>query len=214
MERIICLVIGYVFGLFQTGYIYGRIKHVDIRTSGSGNAGTTNALRVLGKKAGIITFIGDVIKAVVAGLLTRLVFHGSDIDITVLLLYTGIGVVLGHNFPFYLNFKGGKGIAATGGIVISLLDWRLILIGLVTFIVVIAVTKYVSLGSLSLVTGFVIEFILFVQMKWYSLGNAFKIEAYLLVLVIAALAYFQHRGNIVRLINKSENKFGQKKEGL
>ena len=110
MERLICLAIGYVCGLFQTGYLVGRMSHVDIRKKGSGNAGTTNALRVLGWKAGLMTFAGDVIKCVAAFLIVRFMYQGND-SLPLLALYAGAGVTLGHNFPFYMNFKGGKGIA-------------------------------------------------------------------------------------------------------
>ena len=107
MIRLICVAIGYVFGLFQTSYIYGRMHGIDIRTQGSGNAGTTNALRVLGKKAGAITFLGDALKCVAAVLLVQVLFGVSHGDIRPLLaIYAGAGVVLGHNFPFYLGFKG------------------------------------------------------------------------------------------------------------
>lgn len=110
VARIIALLIGYGFGLFQTGYLYGKSKGIDIRQQGSGNAGTTNSLRVLGWKAGIITFAGDLLKAVFAVLLVKLIFHGTyGADTKVLELYAGFGTVLGHNFPCYLQFRGGKG---------------------------------------------------------------------------------------------------------
>ena len=121
MIRLICVAIGYVFGLFQTSYIYGKMHGIDIRTQGSGNAGTTNALRVLGKKAGAITFLGDALKCVAAVLLVQALFGASHGDIRPLLaIYAGAGVVLGHNFPFYLGFKGGKGIAASAGMMLAL----------------------------------------------------------------------------------------------
>ena len=101
MIRVICLLIGYVCGLFQTAYIYGKMHGIDIRTVGSGNAGTTNALRVLGKKAGLIVFLGDVAKTVIAVLIVRLLFGTEYADsIYMLVLYTAAGVNLGHNFPF------------------------------------------------------------------------------------------------------------------
>ena len=108
MERIICLVIGYLFGnIFQTGYWYGKFNHIDIREYGSGNAGTTNVMRTLGKKAGIITYLLDTFKAVFAALAVHFLFgRNSDIEM-LLFLYSGFGVVLGHNFPVYLKFKGG-----------------------------------------------------------------------------------------------------------
>ena len=99
MERILCLLTGYVFGLFQTGYLYGKMHHIDIRQYGSGNSGTTNALRVMGKKAGLLVFMGDFLKTVSACLLVRLVMKG-DPSVDLYVLYAGLGVVLGHNFPF------------------------------------------------------------------------------------------------------------------
>ena len=117
MERVICLFIGYVFGLFQTAYFYGKTKGIDIRKYGSGNAGTTNALRVLGTKAGLIVFAGDCLKCIIAVCITRALFStGHPENIYLLCLYTGAGSIIGHNFPFYMGFKGGKGIAATAGL--------------------------------------------------------------------------------------------------
>ena len=119
--RAICLVGGYGVGLIQTAYIYGRIKGVDIRKYGSGNAGTTNALRVLGKKAGLIVFLGDFLKGIIACSLTHIILGQLGIgNAYMFVLYTGLGVVLGHNFPFYMQFKGGKGIAASGGMIVGL----------------------------------------------------------------------------------------------
>ena len=109
MERLICLGIGYIFGMFQTGYLVGKSHHIDIRQCGSGNAGTTNALRTLGKKAGAITLLGDMFKCVLAILLIDHLFKNNYQDILPLLgMYTAAGCVLGHNFPFYLHFKEGR----------------------------------------------------------------------------------------------------------
>ena len=128
MERIICLAIGYLFGMFQTSYIIGKIHHMDIRQYGSGNAGTTNALRTLGKKAGAMTLIGDMLKCVIAILIVDAVFKNRYQEILPLLgMYTAAGCVLGHNFPFYLGFRGGKGIAASAGMLLAM-DWRVFLI--------------------------------------------------------------------------------------
>ena len=118
--RIICLLIGYVFGLLQTAYLYGKAHGIDIRQYGSGNAGTTNTLRVLGTKAGLIVFAGDCLKCMAAVWLVRLLFGSAhEAMIYLLCLYAGAGAILGHNYPFYLKFKGGKGIAATAGMVLS-----------------------------------------------------------------------------------------------
>lgn len=215
MFRVLCLLFGYACGLFQTGYIYGRIKNKDIRQYGSGNAGTTNALRVFGKKAGVIVFIGDLFKAILACVAVRLTadYFGSDISM-VYLLYTGLGVVLGHNFPFYLKFKGGKGIAATAGVVLATLDWRIILACLVIFIVVVAVTRYVSLGSLVMVTTFIALWIVFGQLgiDVGNLSGAALYESYILVGAFVIFAYIRHSSNIARLVKGEENKLGKKKE--
>jgi glycerol-3-phosphate acyltransferase PlsY len=213
MERLICIIIGYIFGLFQTSYIYGRLNHIDIREHGSGNAGTTNAMRTLGKRAGVITFIGDFVKSIIASLIVRLVFADSTVDITLLILYSGIGAVLGHSFPIYLKFKGGKGVAASAGVIFSLLDARFVIIGLIIFIAVTLISKHVSLGSLTLLGTFFIEFVIFGQLNMIKLTNPYKLESYILVFLITLLVFIQHRANIVRLINGTERKIGQKKEG-
>lgn len=215
LQRVICLVIGYAFGLIQTAYIIGKTQHVDIREFGSGNSGTTNAMRTLGKKAGIITFLVDAIKALVAITVARLIFKDSDY-IFVLALYTGIGVILGHNFPFYMNFKGGKGIAASGGVIAGCYDWRLLLLAILTFALAAVITKYVSVGSLCVLTGFLIELIIFAEFGLMASSSGFnaeyKIESYILALFMTMLAFIRHRENIKRLMNGTERKIGEKKE--
>ncbi len=119
IERIICLAIGYVFGMIQTGYFYGKMRKIDIRDHGSGNAGTTNTLRTLGWKAGAITFLGDCFKCIAAVVVARAIFAGSSMPGLLLGMYAGMGAVLGHNYPCYLGFKGGKGIACMAGVIIT-----------------------------------------------------------------------------------------------
>lgn len=211
MERVICLVMGYVFGLFQTGYIYGKVNGIDIRQHGSGNSGSTNALRVLGVKAGAIVFFGDFLKTVIPCFLVRVLFAKQPEYIYALILYTGFGVILGHNFPFYLKFKGGKGIAATAGIMFSL-DIRLTLICLAAFVLIVAVTRYVSLGSLIVSAIFLIWNVMMGQMGAYGLSPASRPEFYAVSFVIAAMAFWRHRANIVRLAQGKENKIGTKKQ--
>lgn len=146
MERLICIVIGYIFGLIQSGYLYGKANHMDIRQYGSGNAGSTNVLRVMGKKAGAIVFLGDFFQGGVCnGSLPSAVKGNADVDL--LALYAGLGVTLGHNFPFYLKFKGGKGIACMAGIMTAM-DLRITLTCFVIFSVTVFLTRYVSLGSI------------------------------------------------------------------
>ncbi len=200
---ILCLVIGYLFGCIQTGYIYGRLKGIDIRDYGSGNAGTTNVMRTLGKKAGYITYFGDALKGVAAILLVRYVlFAHSGIDTTLLTMYTGFGVVLGHNYPFYLKFRGGKGIAVTSGVMFAF-DWRFAAIALVCFVILFYTTRYVSVGSLAVAALFPICTLIFYFGNWHL---------FILSCLFCAMAWWRHRSNIKRLIHGTENRFDRKKK--
>lgn len=211
LERLICIAIGYVFGLFQTGYIYGKIKHIDIREHGSGNAGATNTLRTLGWKAALITFLGDCLKCVLAILLVKLLFRNGQVPVSLLGMYAGLGAVLGHNYPFYLNFKGGKGIASTGGIILAT-NPVMVIISLALFGTIVGVTKYVSLGSIVLMVSFVIQVIVYGQMGGFGIAGAPLYELYGIAIFLMLLAIIRHRQNIVRLINGTENKIGQKEK--
>ena len=155
MERIICLAIGYICGLLQTGYLVGKMNHVDIRKEGSGNAGSTNALRVMGWKAGAMTFAGDVIKCLAAVLIARYLYRDTEY-VPLLAMYAGMGATLGHNFPFYLKFKGGKGIAVLAGLVLST-GLVMVPIPLTAFLIAVLMTRYVSLGSLLASAMFLLE---------------------------------------------------------
>lgn len=207
MVRLICLIIGYAFGLIQTAYIYGRMHGIDIRTVGSGNAGTTNALRVLGKKAGLVVFLGDVAKTVAAVIVVRLIFGATYANsIYMLVLYTAAGVILGHNYPFYLGFRGGKGIAATAGLIASLGPWFILVEGLV-FIITFTTTHYVSLGSLLVYLALVIHLILFGQNGFLEgMTQPALTEMYIVALLLMAMAFWRHRSNIKKLIEGTERK--------
>ena len=206
MVRLLCLGIGYVFGLFQTGYIYGRLHGIDIREYGSGNAGTTNTLRTLGRAAGAVTLLGDAFKCVFAVLLVRFLFRERYGDILPLLsLYTAAGVILGHNFPFYLHFHGGKGIAATAGLILAA-SWQMTLLGLVTFGAALFLTHYVSLGSLLVYVGFVVELIVFGQSGMFGMTQAHLNEMYAVGVALMLLAFWMHRENIRRLLHGEERK--------
>jgi acyl-phosphate glycerol 3-phosphate acyltransferase len=210
-SRIIWIIIGYCFGLFQTAYIYGRMNNIDIRTQGSGNAGTTNALRVLGKKAGIIVFLGDLGKSVIAGLLAHLICRPLSSNFGIILaLYAGLGVVLGHNYPFYLNFKGGKGIAVMAGILL-VFDLRITAMCLVAFVLCVAVTRFVSLGSLVVVTIFFVVGGIFAHLGFYGLSDSSIYELNAVSAILVFIAFYKHKENIKRLIKGTENKIGQKK---
>lgn len=206
MERLISLLIGYAFGLFQTSYIYGRMHGIDIRDYGSGNAGSTNMLRTLGKKAGLITFVGDCGKCILSILVVRLIFGKTYAEILPLLtFYAAAGTILGHNYPFYLGFRGGKGIAATAGLVLSF-HWIMTILGIITFFTVYLLTHYVSLASLCVYIGIMVELVVLGQMGCFGMTQPELLELYAIGAFLTILAFYKHRANIKRLINKEENK--------
>ncbi len=215
INRIIVLVIGYFCGIFLSGYAYSKSKHKDITQMGSGNAGTTNTFRMFGWKAGLITLLGDVSKPIVAVLITWLLFHNSQPEgVRLLELYAGLGTIIGHNHPFYMkNFKGGKGIACTGGMMIAFCPIE-VPIGLGLFIVVTALTKYVSLGSIFGLISFFVQTVVFGELGLLNVTDKYRIEIYILAAVIMLMGIVRHRENIQRLLNGNENKFSlKKKEG-
>lgn len=206
MIRLICLLIGYIFGAFQTAFFYGKLHGIDIREHGSGNAGTTNTLRVLGTKAGLIVFAGDLLKALISIFGVKFLIMPNYPELGILLLfYTGTGCILGHNFPFYLKFKGGKGIATTGGMMIAL-HWIYVPIGLLLFFGNLVITHYVSLGSLLLYFSFPISTIIMGQSGLFNVSQAVLFEIYGIVFFLTAMAFWKHRANISRLIHGTESK--------
>ena len=210
MARLWCFLIGYALGLIQTAYIVGKCKGVDIRNYGSGNSGTTNALRVLGTKAGLIVFAGDMLKAIITTVIIRCTFGHMYPDLKYLLImYGGAGCVLAHDFPFYMHFKGGKGIAATGGMILAF-HGSFFFTGLCYFFIPFFLTHYVSLGSLILYAGFIIQLIISGQTGLFGIFDgmtqAVKNEMYIIALLLMILAYWQHRANIIRLIRHEERK--------
>jgi len=204
--RIVSVLVGYLFGLFTTGYFYAKHKNVDIRHMGSGNIGTTNTFRTLGKKAGILVFLGDGFKGVFAVLLVWLLFRGSFPDgVKILEAYAGLGAVLGHNFPVHLKFQGGKGIATTAGMILAFCPWA-VPACLVLFAASVLVKRYVSVGSLLVCIGFFVQTVLFGQNGMLGAPPEALPEIYLVVGIVCALGFVRHRANIKRLANGTENK--------
>lgn len=197
---ILVFLLAYLIGSINTSIIVGKcVAGVDIRKHGSGNAGATNALRTLGKKAGILVVLGDCLKATVAILAAILLLPGNY---QTAVYIAGIGAVLGHNFPIYFKFKGGKGILVSM-VAMLFADWQIALIVIVFSILIIALTRYVSLGS---ILGAVAFIVLTVIMRFGQAGSiAFSV-------ILGVLAIFMHRANIKRLLNGSESKLGQKKQ--
>lgn len=209
MIRILLLIIGYIIGNIETGYIFGKLNKMDIRNYGSGNAGATNTLRVLGPKAGLIVFLGDFCKSLIPCLVVRYIFRDNVSLSYMYMLYIGLGVVLGHNFPFYLGFKGGKGVASTAGIIMAL-DIKIAAVCLAAFIVIVAVTRYVSLASIVVMIIFIGMSHLLVKTNYGFANGSSPMEFILLVVVIGFLSIFMHRANIKRLLSGTENKIGKK----
>jgi len=205
--RLLCILVGYCFGLIQTAFIIGKIKGIDIREHGSGNSGTTNALRVMGKKVGAICFLSDAIKCIVPMAICFFVFRNtaySDME-PLLRIYVATGVILGHNFPFYMGFKGGKGIMATGGMSVGM-GWQSFLCVASTFFVVFLTTHFVSLGSLCMYVMFVIVMIIMGLTGTFGMPLGYCIELDIISLLLMIMAFYRHRGNIDRLIHKNERK--------
>ncbi|GKX31734.1 glycerol-3-phosphate acyltransferase [Vallitalea longa] len=198
MKIIASLLIGYLIGCFQSAYIISRVKgQLDIRKYGSGNAGTTNVIRVVGWKAGIITFFMDVCKAVIGVLVCSFIF-----DDVLMGYYAGVGVVIGHNWPVFLGFRGGKGIAATIGLLLAV-DVRIGLIIIALMAVVIFISRYVSLGSILMAISIPILMAIF---------HTDTPEYIILGVILMISALYKHRANIKRLLNGTENKLGHKKD--
>ncbi len=204
--RIIAIITGYLFGLITTGYFYAKHVNVDIRQMGSGNIGTTNTFRTLGKKAGIIVFLGDGFKGVFAVLLVWLLFNRRYPDgVKILEAYAGLGAVLGHNFPVHLKFKGGKGIATTAGMMLAFCP-QAVPVCLVLFALSIFIKQYVSVGSLLVCFGFLIQTILFGQTGVLHAPPQALTEIYIVVGIVCMLGVIRHQSNIKRLLNGTENK--------
>ncbi len=207
----ICLLIGYVCGLFQTGYIVGKLKGIDIREYGSHNAGTTNILRTMGIKYAVIVLLGDALKCGIAILITRTLYQTSHQDILRLLfVYASAGAILGHNFPFYMGFKGGKGIAATAGFIIFGLSPVMTLVGLVVFFSIFFLTHYVSLGSIMLYVALVVCSFVFRGIDFYGWSKAGMDNLYMeysvLIILLMILMLIRHKENIKRLTTGCERK--------
>ena len=163
-------------------------------------------LRTLGLKAGLITFAGDCLKCILAVALARALFGKSHGDILPLLaIYAAAGTILGHNFPFYLGFRGGKGIAATAGLVLSF-NWIMSVLGIITFFTTFFATHYVSLGSLLVYVGIMIELVVLGQCGYFQMSQPHLYELYAVGLVLAVMAFWKHRENIKRLMNGTERK--------
>ncbi|MEI6076544.1 MAG: glycerol-3-phosphate 1-O-acyltransferase PlsY [Verrucomicrobiota bacterium] len=208
----------YLLGSIPFGYLAAKAKGIDIRSAGSGNIGATNAMRVLGKPAGIFVLVMDALKGYVAcaafpskvfnflaphfsGLPTDFQHAPAEVQ-THLFVVAGIFAVLGHNYTCWLKFKGGKGIATTGGVYLALAPWAL-LVALIVFILAIWLTKYVSIGSISAAVALPAT-------VWVLPPHNLLLS--IVTTALGALAIYKHKSNLQRLMAGTENRLGKKKE--
>ena len=193
---IVSVLFAYLLGSVSFSYIAGKmVAGVDIRQHGSGNAGATNTLRVIGVKWGLIVLLADVVKGVLAVAFAHLLTGGSLVAMT----FAGLFAIIGHNWPIYYGFRGGKGVATTIGVLFTLGFMPALYAGLVG-LVLIVLTRYVSLGSLVFVTLTPI-FAIAMRSPWYVIVIAF---------VIAIMSFWRHRSNIERLLHGQERKVFQR----
>jgi glycerol-3-phosphate acyltransferase PlsY len=204
---LVTVLAAYLLGSIPTGYLAGRWKGIDIRAAGSGNIGATNAFRILGKTAGTVVLLVDGLKGWLAVTIAPVIYYlfvpqtQSPLpEVEHLRIIAGVVVIIGHNYTCWLNFKGGKGIATSAGVLAALVPWAFI-ITLGTWIVVCLVTRYVSLASIA--ASAILPFA-----TWAMHYSLLLIG---ITALMGALAIYKHKANIARLINGTENKIGGKK---
>jgi len=209
IKGFVSLLIGYLLGSANTSLIVGKFYRIDVRQHGSCNAGLTNTLRTIGKTAALFVILGDILKGVLSCLIGYYLlkdvqfagFVSFEVPQNVGMFFGGLGAILGHNWPLYFGFKGGKGILTSFSVVMMTAPYiGLILLGI--FIVIVAATRYVSLGSIA---GCVL-FPILVAICYKNM--VFVTYAVLL----AAIAIIRHNQNIVRLLNGTESKLSLKKK--
>jgi glycerol-3-phosphate acyltransferase PlsY len=195
MEMLFVPVLAYLIGSFSSAYVVGRVfKKIDIRNHGSGNAGATNALRIMGSKLGVLTFFMDFAKGIVA------VLVGTGLGGYTGGMIAALFAVLGHNWPIFFKFKGGKGIATTIA-AMAMLQFPITLLSVVVGVLTAAISRYVSLGSLVFLT------VLF-ALSFTGMSDGGSIVS-IITFVLMVLGYYRHKGNIKRLIEGTENKIGR-----
>jgi acyl phosphate:glycerol-3-phosphate acyltransferase len=208
IASLLAFLAAYVIGATPFGYFAGRMRGVDIRKHGSGNIGATNVFRVLGKGIGIPVFILDMLKGYLPVILTELVLRRQGIQPVWPAIFAAVGSVAGHNFTFWLGFKGGKGIATSAGVLLALLPVSLVA-AILFWIVLFYTTRYVavaSIGAAVMVPSATIV-LHFLKIPWLGVPEPPLVG---FALVIGFLAVWRHRSNIRRLLNGTEHRFAKK----
>lgn len=204
---IIMAIIAYLIGSINFSVIISkRMAGFDLRDKGSGNAGSTNVLRTVGKKAAILTLICDVLKGVVSIFIAKIIGSiWSGLDSALLVQIAGIAVVLGHTFPLFFKFKGGKGVATSLGVLVTT-NWQIGLICLVFALVLILLTQMVSVGSIAAAILYPV-LTLFISENYIAEGSGYLLAS----IILAVLIVFNHRENVKRILTGTENKISFKK---
>lgn len=205
---IIIAIIAYAIGSVSFSVIFSKkIAGFDVREKGSGNAGSTNVLRTVGKKAAALTLVCDILKGIVAILIAVIIGNiVSDVDKALLVQIASIAVVVGHTFPIFFGFKGGKGVATSLGVLL-LINWQIGVICLVFALVIMVLTRMVSAGSILAAILFPV-LTLFIGQDYYIVSGNYFIFSVIMALIVA----FNHRTNISRILNGTENKLSFKKK--
>lgn len=205
LTYIIVAILAYCIGSISFSIIISKkVAGFDVREKGSGNAGSTNVLRTVGKKAAVLTLICDVLKGVVAVLIATLVGKiWKELDGALLVQLAGIFVIIGHTFPIFFKFKGGKGVATSLGVLL-ITNWQIGLICLVFALVLMALTRMVSVGSIGAAILYPVLTI-FITQNYIVTGN-YIISS----IIIAVLVVFNHRSNVKRLLSGTENRINLK----
>ena len=209
---IVMAVIAYLIGSVNFSVIISKkMAGFDVREKGSGNAGSTNVLRTVGKKAAIITLICDILKGVVSVLIALLVgwIAGESANSAIVVEIAALAVVIGHTFPIFFGFRGGKGVATSLGVIL-IVNWKIGLICLVFALALMVLTRMVSLGSISAAVLFAVLTI-FIRDSYIG-GIDFDFSFIIFGILLAALVIFNHRSNLKRIINGTENKLNFKKK--
>ena len=201
--------LGFFAGSIPFGLLLGKLKGIDIREHGSGNIGSTNVFRILGKKSGITCLILDLLKGFLPVFLAHRLVPDTTTGDTIEVL-TALAAILGHNYSPWINFKGGKGIATTGGALLALMPAAVVILILI-FAIFTFTTKYVSVGSIA--TGIALPFITFLGSYYHGkiADGTWNKPLFIFSLIAGTLAVWKHRSNIARIKAGTENKIGQKK---
>ncbi len=200
MISLLTVILAYLIGSISIGYLFARwFKGVDIRKMGSGSAGATNISRLMGFKSAVLVLILDALKGYLAVFLALLMFQQNLLAGEWVVLLSGVAVIAGHNWPLFFSFKGGRGAATMLGVFLALIPVEALTVFAIV-IVIIAVTRYVSLGSIFGAAAIPVTMLI----------TGKPSEYFYFGLVIGLVIIFQHRENIKRLLNKKESKLGEK----